>query len=788
MKLYKLGLLSLFICMFLIITIINAQESPKISDFNTFNPVDTGLNKQLGITIDLVYNGLTHKELLVNLGDVTLNDEHLSLLISEEFVNPTIKVKKFKSIVKSNYEHKCLGYWFVDTNGSNAYNFNCSKILIEKKNVIKEYWETVDVLFTDKQDNNNMISSYTSGNEFKYSFDVPIREDNNRFGSYGTAWVNFRSMTYVDLQNSSWWNHSVPFKFPIFTNSSGGVGFSSTYLINGTEGVNNMTCWSNSTHTTSDGIAGFLYTNDTNGNEMYIIDPNETIQIPFYCERRGKLSNNFSIPTLFSTAKTVVGFQGSGNTNIHDLIGNFSFTEFGTVAGEVEGAFGDYAMQSSATSGYLNSSFPFGIRYTYALWIQSKATGQEYVVSTTESGDDGAWLNTNNITGIQCAKRGTVSGVAVATVNWADNQFHHIVCRLNGTAGNEVLYIYTDGTLKHQLTIGTPADPTDAIAIGYRHFTGGSGFTGNISHFEFYDRALSGDEILRMNDTFRSVLGARETNVTPDVTPPDITIDDPTNISYNEPSRPLNINVNENSTCTFSLNHGVNASYSTFGTIHNFTISSINQSNRIDVSCNDTSNNLNRSNVAYYINSSPICNFIGNQTWDENTNQTLNLSSFCSDLDGNLTIEYTFINVTGINVTILNNVLTFLPADNFTTTGTSYTVNYTDGVFTNRISNAFQLIVEDVPIPPVADTTTFVALREININILLFLMLALFFVMLLFSEMYGGLYYLATSFIGIGVFMLLFRSVDKFISLPFLLFVIAVTIRMVFKGSIASKS
>jgi subtilisin family serine protease len=93
-------------------------------------------------------------------------------------------------------------------------------------------------------------------------------------------------------------------------------------------------------------------------------------------------------------------------------------------------------------------------------------------------------------------------------------------------------------------------------------------------------------------------------------------------------------------------------------------------------------------------NAPPVWTTVANQSWSEDTNLTLNLSSFVSDADGD-DINWTFVEPANMTI-ILNNdtgIVTFIPEANFS--GTRFVVfNASDGI-TSALSNNITLTVTD---------------------------------------------------------------------------------------------
>ena len=99
------------------------------------------------------------------------------------------------------------------------------------------------------------------------------------------------------------------------------------------------------------------------------------------------------------------------------------------------------------------------------------------------------------------------------------------------------------------------------------------------------------------------------------------------------------------------------------------------------------------------VNDDPVLGGIGNQSCDEDTNVTVNLT--CTDIDGDSTTETVTVNSGNVTATIVNGVLTITPAANWNGTA-NLTVSCTDGNG-GTDSETFDCVVNPVNDDPVLD-------------------------------------------------------------------------------------
>ncbi len=87
------------------------------------------------------------------------------------------------------------------------------------------------------------------------------------------------------------------------------------------------------------------------------------------------------------------------------------------------------------------------------------------------------------------------------------------------------------------------------------------------------------------------------------------------------------------------------------------------------------------------VNNAPVCLTISNLSWMVNIQKTLNLSEYCSDSEGR-SLVYNATAVSEITITIVNGVVTFVPATDFTGTRvvTFSAFDYVNRVYTNNVT------------------------------------------------------------------------------------------------------
>jgi len=102
------------------------------------------------------------------------------------------------------------------------------------------------------------------------------------------------------------------------------------------------------------------------------------------------------------------------------------------------------------------------------------------------------------------------------------------------------------------------------------------------------------------------------------------------------------------------------------------------------------------------LNSPPSWSLIPNQTWDEDTTLTINLSEYSSDSNGD-NLTWSFKGVTNISITIEKGISTLVPASNWF--GTEYVIFTATDNIESADSNNVTLIVKDIAEPSTEKTS-----------------------------------------------------------------------------------
>lgn len=214
-----------------------AEVTIDRADINEVSAVDTSLDSSYGISLDFIEDGATHKVLEIDLGSSRSVSAHdlLFLITNLDFsgsqvVNEQLFVLRTENITSTIATPSCTDTYELQTNGSLMYVESCS-YRNSTETVSVDSWEEVALdSFTGSEESFTGTLS-VEGRYFRYSFDVPLVERENSYGSSGRTYVGVNGNTFVDLQHSSWWNTSFPYRRAIQINNSGSAELKQYYTL-----------------------------------------------------------------------------------------------------------------------------------------------------------------------------------------------------------------------------------------------------------------------------------------------------------------------------------------------------------------------------------------------------------------------------------------------------------------------------------------------------------------------------------------------------------------------------
>lgn len=448
--------------------------------------IDVGLDKSKGLNLfDIIddESGLNHKCLRVESDKINMSS--VSFLISEaNFDTSQVSNDKFYRQVKSSraewsYSDVCNPYNVTDGNETITFN-NCT---LTKQKIIVPFleWEEIGKDFELKEKNASSIGyALSPSGVIKWCFELPITRTKAGFGNKGTIYATINdNLTFVDKQNSSWWNLTWHKRQDIGIVEVDGVVLSnySHYFSNwDTEGLINS---SNMKSDCSDVIitdkfnreVDFNITgcNTTNSTVYFRLDvgASSTTNYTVYYNNPDYVSNPYmktlsSVRNMMADAKATNLYylnEGAGSV-IEDMIGNVngSLSNVSSWNGTACMLEGEWCTQFDGNSqiGFLDN-FDTIANYTIEIWMGVRFDR----IGATDS--DFRWGKANQIVGMEWNSGINSSGApyighkdstnswknalpnARSPVNWYAGQWYHIAMVVDDTANT--IGLYQDGLL-----------------------------------------------------------------------------------------------------------------------------------------------------------------------------------------------------------------------------------------------------------------------------------------------------------------------------------------------------
>lgn len=465
---------------------------------------DTGLDSDDGVYLDWIDEGPIHYCLGINITQGVWGTDDLSLVVRDlDFDGTTISNQELFYGEIENVEYSLPEYVCeeeriesIETteylrNGSinslypdNYYmDYDCE--LIENEYEVRELVYSSIPINQTYRNRYSAMDTLTLDNEgfYKYCFDVPISlRSNGRFGSTGAVYVEFDGDTYVDFQNSSWWNASYEYKSPVWANRSVDTNDYESLAIhvNSSNGVFTNDCMINGTETNlSDSILGYIYYNDD--TDYTFLDPTETEEISFFCEGDNTILNRTPSGIYDSTltGNSWAFHENSGTTTTDFYSGNIA--TFNNNPEWADCLFGICLNYTRADSDALliTDPFLFAGGGTQNVWVNFKsAASTEYIF---DQGDCYSLLYTNGGNDLQFSYGSSAvkTGESYDVGNW-----HMYTTQYD--AANGSIRLYKDAQLLAEVATASPAC-TGTKSIGGRLATGHHYSDAYIDNFENWD-------------------------------------------------------------------------------------------------------------------------------------------------------------------------------------------------------------------------------------------------------------------------------------------------------------
>src|SRR3989344_3615370 len=396
-----------------------------------------------------------------------------------------------------------------------------------------------------------------------------------------------------------------------------------------------------------------------NGTNYTIL--NDSLRIWLNFDNLTSLNENYTNP-----CGLVLDISGNGNN------GKVSNTTCSTVrvptwtSGRFGGAFDFKGDGSGSTNGFgdtvlilhNNSLNPYGNDFAMMFWMKLRDC-QDCDISrkgSTNTHNNGGWYKVevspeqagSNKLSLNFNSVGGTAATVTTSEAYDDEAWHFVVAQRAGSSAQ----LWVDGVLKGSASISGTINNTANLTVGSKDSQNDDYLNGTVDEYRVYiNRSFTSSEInesmmlalskyasngytLYVNQTRLPNLGlalapytyiasvkdsaGNENNTelnlvtisAPDLTPPNVSIIYPTNVTYDSTQVQLNYTVSSDAqACWYSLDGGVTNTSLTCGT--NVTgLTSLQGSLTWKVYANDSSNNINTSSMTFFVDSlKPTINF-----------------------------------------------------------------------------------------------------------------------------------------------------------------------------------
>jgi len=465
-------------------------------------------------------------------------------------------------------------------------------------------------------------------NSYRLCFDVPIIKIENGWGNKGTIYLKLSSLNipepvvFYDKTHSSWWNSSLTYKRPLYFKTTSSSNIRIPYRINSSDGLSGSTIWTlpQESFSSATNYSEWLYYNDW--TDMWVINYSENEQLPFDVEN-GTISS-YNSQSVWSANSMPGVWHLDTALDSSQYLNNITWVGASSYA---EGIFGNGRkfVGTNGVYGYIpyNSALD-SANFSACIWINFTGLSNtndpagdwilynfQYGSSVGQYGinrchDANAVCPTSNLQW-QVEGQNLDTDVIPTIGPW------YFVCGTYDTTKNSSVYV--NGEFKNSSILANPR--TVGNTATNLHMSGRAQAayyptSAILDEMRYFNKTLTADEIKAIYQegmlTY-SILGAEETSG--ESNPPNVTINTPTNTTYNTNTIVFNVTATDDTlmdTCLYSLNSGVTnytMSNSTFVDDYTHTNSTMSQgSQTVNFYCNDSSNNLNNTeSVDFYIDS-----------------------------------------------------------------------------------------------------------------------------------------------------------------------------------------
>jgi hypothetical protein len=337
--------------------------------------IDVGLVKDLGVSMDLVENGLTKKVLEIKL-DNDIGTADLGFILAEsDFdadVDGILTKKEITKVQVPVYETSCTTEKITDKNGTTSDLESCESNIVSYKEEEVINWAVVSLKSEEstKEESIKVYSILEKG-IYRYEFNIPIVKTANGWGSSGVIYAKLGEDIYVDKQHSSWWNNDYEFREcfniqPTITDDNQQLELVTTAIINRTNfavvlnssnteikgtTINNSDfnniVWINASVTGGDDFGICVYLNRTDGAINPIYNVTDVFLESYRFETQTEI-NNFG-------DKSDTGTFVINNTEVYEGIGSMS-GNYSTISLKQEILNNEYANASIVFLYYIDST------------------------------------------------------------------------------------------------------------------------------------------------------------------------------------------------------------------------------------------------------------------------------------------------------------------------------------------------------------------------------------------------------------------------------------------------
>lgn len=632
----------------LYITVQNLQDSSDNLDFNTIlNETNFDITRVTNLKYSVFKTNLIRPSIIDNYGYVIYEQTYDSLDLIDAFTlngttyvdlgNQSENVSQIEEIILISSldswidaentifwsEYEKIG-WYLGTENYDAYVEETFISKTEENRELKHKWEQVAI-----QKNGQAKDTI----KILIEWDTPIVRTLEGWGNKGTYYIEINGDTYVDMENSSWWDISLAFRTLLINSSVINPGI--PYAVNDNRTINGSVYW------TTGGVNGepaYIYYDEAwtgiafaNGTTEYFWENSSTL----LGANPEDVWNGYNGVWLFDDENSD-GYNDSTSSNIDMIVS-------GTVPSGV-GKIGNSSQFNGNLANYLSSTISpttTGNFSVLALVRSASLSGHQVIGGTIDSSnEEGDFFLRISLTSgnIQFFRRtGSGTNTRLLTADDLPLSINTDYC-LAGVWNGTDLSFYVDAVKSSPSFSDTSWTGLGNIGMWIgKESNNLYPLNGNLSFFAYIPKTLSQPEI---NQFCQNGIGNFSSLGTEEIldTTPSVTITSPTNTTFTTSGINFNITVFEGGTpidsCFYSIDDNTNITLNNVsGNWNDFNSSVPDGNHNVRFHCNDTEDNFNSSEVMFFTidTTLPTINFISPSDNTNTSNTTWFFTAFVSD-------------------------------------------------------------------------------------------------------------------------------------------------------------